>query len=372
MAETLSLPIHTLEWAAKKAGLPIESIANKISKRNPESIVSGNLTLAQLRKFSDITKQPIGFLFLEEPPEEFEIDLPDLRTRKKSATLSKNLLDIFIDVKYKQDWYKEYLLSIGAAELDFVGKFSLEDKSEDIAKHIQSTLKLNISDPSINDIDQYHDYISKKAESSGILVFRNGVVKNNTHRPLNAEEFLGFAISDEIAPAIFINAADKTAEKIFTIAHELAHIWIGVSGVSDVAVNTENKIESKCNEIASELLIPKKVFLAFWDTLNGSSDDRILAIRKKFRVSELVVARVAMENQKISQAAFWDKYNHFKNYFESQKSTGGNGEAMPPIRNSRNFMNTITGLLNGGKIGFKEAGMLLNISPMKLTKYLRQ
>lgn len=370
MAQTLSLPIHTLEWAAKKAGLAIDSIAHIISKRDPESIISGNLTLAQLRKFSDITKQPIGFLFLENPPEEFEFDLPDLRTRKKSISLSNNLIDTYKDVKYKQDWYKEYLISVGAAELEFVGKYSLEDRTETIANSIRDTLKLNHDSLKTNDIDEYHDYLSRLAENSGILVFRNGIVKNNTHRPLDVDEFLGFAISDKLVPAIFINAADKTAGKIFTIAHELAHIWIGASGVLDIALNPKDRTEIKCNAVASELLIPKNEFISTWNVLNGTINDRINAIRKKFRVSELVIARLAMEHSKISSQEFWDIYNRTKKFLESKNSTGGNGRAMPPIRNSRIFMKTVTHLLSGGDISFKEAGMLLNISPMKVGKYV--
>ncbi|MBK7491275.1 MAG: ImmA/IrrE family metallo-endopeptidase [Nitrosomonas sp.] len=370
MPETLSLSINTLEWAAEKAGLAIYSIAHIISKRDPESILSGNLTLAQVRKFSEITKQPIGFLFLEEPPQEFKFDLPDLRTRKQYNRLSNNLIDTYKDVKYKQDWYREYLTDIGAGELEFVGKYSVDDKTETIANSIRDTLKLDATNLKTNDLEQYHDYLSRMAENAGILVFRNGIVKNNTHRSLDPNEFLGFAISDKLAPAIFINAADKTAEKIFTFAHELAHIWIGVSGVIDIAVNPDDKTELKCNSVASELLIPRKEFISTWETLDGTSTDRIIAIRKKFRVSEIVVARLAMENKKITSQEFWDMYNRMKKFFESQKSTGADGRAMPPIRNSRIFMKTVTHLLGGGDISFKEAGMLLNISPMKVGKYV--
>ena len=118
------------------------------------------------------------------------------------------------------------------------------------------------------------------------------------------------------------------------------------------------------------MLIPRKEFISTWETLDGTSTDRIIAIRKKFRVSEIVVARLAMENKKITSQEFWDMYNRMKKFFESQKSTGADGRAMPPIRNSRIFMKTVTHLLGGGDISFKEAGMLLNISPMKVGKYV--
>lgn len=372
MAETLSLSVQTLEWAAKKAGLAIDSIAHEISKRDPERVISGNLTLGQLRKFSTITKQPIGFLFLETPPEEYQLDLPDLRTRNDFNQFSNDLVETYRDVKYKQDWYREYLLGLGATELEFIGKYTIDDQNEVIANSIREILKLDFAESKAFSIDAYHDYLSMKAESAGILVFRNGVVKSNNRRSLDANEFLGFAISDNLAPAIFVNAADKTAEKIFTIAHELAHLWMGESGVIDVAINPKNKTERKCNAVAAELLIPKNEFNATWDQLRGTASDRILAIRKKYRVSELVVARLAMENNKINSQEFWDKYNQAKRFYASQKNSGADGRLMPPIRNSKVFMKTITSLLGGGKISFKEAGMLLNMSPMKVGKYVQQ
>jgi Zn-dependent peptidase ImmA (M78 family) len=370
--ETLSLPIHTLEWAAQRVGLGIDSIASLISKRDPESIVAGRLTFPQLRKFADITKQPIGFLFLENPPPEFQIDLPDLRTRKKSTKLSNNFIDAYRDVRYKQEWYRDYLVGIGAPELGFVGQYKVSDKTELIANSIRETLNLNAENLKAKDIDEYHDLLGRKSESVGILVFRNGIVKTNTHRALDADEFLGFAISDKLAPAIFINAADKTAAKIFTIAHELAHIWIGASAITDIAVDASDKIEIKCNAVATELLIPKIEFLAAWDAANGTISDKLIELRNKFRVSELVIARLANENNKITSQSFWDIYNETKKFFDSQKSNGGNGRAMPPIRNSRLFMGTVTELLSGGSISFKEAGMLLNISPMKVGGYVQQ
>ncbi len=372
MPETLSLPIHTLEWAAQKVGLSMDSIAPAISKRNPDSIAAGKLTFAQARKFAEITKQPLGFLFLENPPADYQIDLPDLRTRKKSTQLSVNLVETYRDVKYKQEWYKEYLTGIGAVEHAFVGKFSVDNKTEDIANHIRSTLHLSLEHIKAKDIDEYYDMIGRLAENVGILVFRNGIVKSNTHRPLDEDEFLGFAISDRLAPTIFINAADKTAAKVFTIAHELAHIWIGASGITDIALNAKDKVELKCNAVATELLIPKSDFLSAWNATTGDLSNKLVVLRSQFHVSELVIARLAAENNKITSQQFWDLYNDTKKFFESQKSDGGNGRAMPPIRNSRVFMRTVTGLLGSGKISFKEASMLLNISPMKVGSYVQQ
>src|SRR5699024_3916533 len=102
-----------------------------------------------------------------------------------------------------------------------------------------------------------------------IWVMRNGVVGNNTHRPLSVQQFRGFAISDPVVPLIFINGKDAKAAQIFTFAHELAHIWLGSTGISNVLIGetdygVHSALERKCNKIAAEFLVPEAGFAAQW------------------------------------------------------------------------------------------------------------
>lgn len=89
---------------------------------------------------------------------------------------------------------------------------------------------------------------------------RSGIVGNNTHRPLDVAEFRGFAISHPLAPLVFINSADAPAARLFTLMHELAHIWVGSSGISNASPGNARREEVFCNAVAGEFLAPHDVF----------------------------------------------------------------------------------------------------------------
>src|SRR5207302_1318952 len=120
----------------------------------------------------------------------------------------------------------------------------------------------------VTDQDGYLRELVGKVEEVGVLVLRSGVVENNTHRKLDVTEFRGFAINDDIAPLVFINGSDARSAQIFTLLHELAHLWIGESAISESVYRSPmpaNASERLCNQIAAEVLVPAKELRMIWD-----------------------------------------------------------------------------------------------------------
>jgi hypothetical protein len=145
-------------------------------------------TVKQLEKFAAQTYTPLGDFFLPEPPEE-RLPIPDFRTVKDRgvARPSPHLLDTIYAVQLRQEWMKGFLMEQGEPALSFIGSRTLKDKPEEVAADIRHTLRLEAHwSRSLNTWEEALRTLIQKIEGVGVLVMINGVVENNTHRPLDA------------------------------------------------------------------------------------------------------------------------------------------------------------------------------------------
>jgi Zn-dependent peptidase ImmA (M78 family) len=229
------------------------------------------------------------------------------------------------------------------------------------------------------DAISWEDFLRKfmrSAEANGILVLRSGVVGSDSRRKLSVDEFRGFAISDEFAPLIFLNARDYRVAQIFTLAHELAHLWIGESGISNPALNdiprpNDLKIELFCNSVAAQLLVPAKQFLLEWQNSKTieSNVERLVA---SFRVSSIVILRRAFDLNKITRDQFFHYYNleldnqRKRKSQSDEKGGGGNFYTTLFARNSRLLTNSVISLAYEGKLLYRDAASLLGVKVQTL------
>ena len=372
----LNLSISVLEWAADHIGRSLESLADEIvapSKR--KNFLEGKLTVTQAEKLANKAHIPFGFLFLDAPPPMEETAIPDLRQTPDHAPLSHDFYEVLDDVVRKQQWLADYLREAGAGRPAFVGRFKAKGHvhPETVAQDIRRTLALTDEMRArCSSHAVFFSLLSERVEEAGVLVFKSGIVKSSSKRGLSVSEFRGFALADALVPVIFINGKDAEAAWIFTLAHELAHIWLGESGVSDIPADTgksSDGVESSCNRIAAELLTPKAPFLEAWGKMTEPKFD---GLSRMFKVSRLVIARRALDLGKISPA----NYRQVAAASEKRKtSNGGNPFNTIPVRNSKRLTRALVSSAMGGHTLLLDAASLLNVSPetvMKLGKKMAQ
>lgn len=372
---TLQISSEILQWAAEQRGLSLDALVDLLDKpAKHDVLVAGKFSITEAEKLAKKTHIPFGYFFLDSPPIKAQRTFPDLRQLPGHEPLSNDFFDVLDDVLRKQQWYIEYLQEHGEEELGFVGKYANKPilQAAEVADDIRETLGLTDQErKQCKKHNEFFTLLCEKAEDIGILIFKSGIVKSNTRRGLSVSEFRGFAIADSLTPIVFINGKDSEAAWIFTLAHEIAHIWLGESGVSDISPQqkqkNDNKVEAICNRIAAELLTPQSQFLKEW---NKATEPQFSSLSKVFNVSQLVVARRAYDLGKIE----WKTYQAIADESKPLKTSGrADPYKVYPVKNSKRFTQTLVADAIRGKTMLREAASLLNIQPdtvMELSKRL--
>ena len=230
----VSVNPELLRWARERAVVAQEELVAKFKKLPKWETGEIQPTFKQLEAFARAVQVPFGYLFLSEPPEEC-LPIADFRTVADTAkaTASPELIDTLHAMQRRQAWLQEHLIESGAEPLAFVASARLADDPAAVGREMRRTLGLEESWATrVRTWQNAVNELRRIIENLGVMAVINGVVGNNTHRRLNVAEFRGFALTDQYAPLIFVNGADVKSAQMFTLAHELAHIWLGEAGLS--------------------------------------------------------------------------------------------------------------------------------------------
>lgn len=360
-----------LHWARERARLSPFDLAKKLPVK-PEQITAWENgeklpTFKQAQKLAQATHVPFGFLFLKQPPQE-KLPIPDLRTIGSQALSepSPELRDTVQDALRKQAWYIDYLKQEGAEPLALIGRFTPNAPVKDVVADMRRVLGIephNIP----KQWEAYFRLLVNAAEQVGILVMRSGIVGNNTHRKLDVEEFRGFALVDPLAPVVFINSADAPSARLFTLLHELAHLWIGQAGISVLNTSIHRTEERFCNAVAGEFLAPEALFLQRWDK-DADWQHNIDQLAAEFHISPLATARRAMDLDKITPDQYRILYKNLLENFQQQDG-GGSFYRNTQAKNSSHFSRAVVAEALSGRLLLRDAGKLLGITPDKIQKY---
>jgi len=362
--QPIDISPEIIEWAIVRAGYNIPSLEKQFPNIEDWLKKEKNPTITQLRKFAQKVHLPFGYLFLETPPEE-KFPIPYYRTVSSEETeISIELMDVVNSALNRQDWLSTYLADNSYEPLPFVGKLANPNNVKDVVENIRETLNLKEYWASkFNTWYQSLDFITRKVEELGIVILFNSVVGNNTHRPLAVEECRGFVLINKYAPFMFINSADSKSAQMFTIVHELAHIWIGESASFNLRnlQPADNPKEILCDRVAAEFLVPESLFIKRW-----KEESNIESISRYFKVSPIVIARRALDLKKIDKNQFFEFYNaYIKNdYVQKKKDSqkgGGDFYILQRRRLGSNFILHVTQAVGQNKLAYRDACRLTEL-----------
>lgn len=380
MGATYNISHDVLMWVYRKthsSSVPLKSA------QIVEAWIEGSKapTFSQIEFVSNETRIPLGFFFLNSPPDE-DIPLLQFRTIKNEryAEPSRNLIDTIHDMEMIIDWTRNSLIDNRSDPNNIVGSQKKTRNPLTIADYIREALCLDI-DWFMNSSKAEESFriIRDRIENAGVLVMQNGTARNNTRRPLDVEEFRAFTIIDEYAPLIFINAADSPNARLFSLFHEFTHVCLGVNSLynenNDGSGSANNELETLCNAVAADLLVPDALFKERWEsykTLCSNDEEVVARMAGYFKCSQVVIARKSCDLHFISK----DEYRRIvdtakEQYLTAQRKKnglGGNYYATMISRIDRRFFGMLMESVIQGKTQYTEACKLTYTNRVTFSK----
>jgi Zn-dependent peptidase ImmA (M78 family)/DNA-binding XRE family transcriptional regulator len=385
MADKAFITPNVLKWARESARMTEETAAAKVSvtveKFKEWEAGASQPTIRQAQTLAKAYKRPFALFFLPEIPRDFQ-PLQDFR-KSGSKALTTSSIFIIREIQQKQAWISDVYSENQEEKLPFVGRFSINDNPQKVAQDILTTLKINPA--SYKTDNPIKEWIGS-AETNGIFISRTSFI--HSRLKLDSGELQGFAIADPHAPFIFVNSEDWNAPQLFTLVHELAHIWIAETGISnEVEPDLKHKdkfhpVELFCNEVAANVLMPKEIVLAF-DSSSFQMSKEVFKIAKQLGVSSFALLVRALNlniisttaYQKLKKQADIDFADYLKREAEKKarqkkkdKPGGPDYFLLQLNRNSRLFTQTVLDAFRGGFIEPTLASNLLNVQVNKFQK----
>lgn len=366
-----------LRWARERSGRKPDYLSKRFPQLDAWERGSALPTFRQLEAFAKATYAPIGYLFLQEPPIE-ELPVTDFRTMGDAEVrhASPALLDTLHLCQQRQDWYRDEARTSGEPPLEFVGSL---DTSVDVSvagARLRDALGFDVEQrPGLGTWSEALRQFIEQAETLGILVMVSGVVGSNTRRKLDPEEFRGFVLSDPLAPLVFVNGADAKAAQMFTLAHEIAHLWLGASGISNSqAVSTpDHAVERWCNQVAAELLAPAEIVRDEFD-LNAELKTETDRLARLFKVSTLVVLRRIHDVGGLSRDELRHAYQQEVDRLRDLQRSRGGGNAIRNVgpRVSKRLARALVVSTLEGRTSYTESFRLLGVRKLSTFESVAQ
>ena len=393
--QTALITPSVIKWAREKALYSIDTAAKKI-KVNPSELKKWEKdeklpSLAQARKMSEVYRRPLASFYLSEPPKDFSL-LKDFRTvAGKPPKYSTALVFLMRQIQERQAWLSQYLKEQDYEPLSFVGTGNANSSEKVMSKNIIKTIWKNEKEylkelSNTNDSSHLLNKWILQCEQKGIFISRASNL--NSRNVIPVEEVRGFVISDKYAPFIFINSKDSNTAKLFTLLHELAHLWLDISGIpehfSNINKKKQSSVEFLCNQTAAEILMPEEKFKTLPKMKTSSQRELKELIQKyheQFKVSKLAFLIrlkhfkiISSKNFELFQKEFIKEYKKYeqKRKIQMSKSKGGpSSNLLKLYANGKSFTKIVFYSYKEGMLSGREASSLLDVKIGRMNEIMK-
>ena len=377
---------QNLIWARETAGLSLKEAAKKLNLGDTKKLTAieklerlergeKEPSRAQLSKMSEKYRQPLLTFYLNQPPRKADRGqdfrtLPQPIDPKHSAYLDILLRDLLAAQSLARDLLEEE----EARPLPFINSANMSMGYKQVAQSIAKTLQFDLKRfRAKKTVSGAFDYLRDRIESKGIFLLLMSDL-GSYHTAIPVEVFRGFAIADPIAPFIVINKKDAKSAWSFTALHEIAHLWLGASGVSDVW--GELAIEKFCNQVAAALLLPPHE-LNKMASLQNAAFEKTVSIISDFAKTRNISRAMVAYNLRLKGKIDWPRWQKLQERFtqdrleqkqakkEARQSKSG-GPSYYRVRSyhlGASLINLARRSMDAGTLTPSKAGIILGVKP---------
>jgi len=362
VANTVQVSSNILNWVSTAVSLNDSNRATLELWRSGEK----QPTFNQLEDFSNKTRIPLGYFFLNSPPIE-SLKILEFRTVDSLSLQnpSRDLIDTVRQMENVQEWMREYIIASQGEKISFIGSLDINGDVLMLAATVRKTLSLSMNwFEGSRTTEEAFKVIRQAISEIGVIVMLSGIVGSNTHRPLSLDEFRAFTLIDEYAPLIFINSTDSRGGMLFSLLHEFTHIGIGMSSLFNANLEDSTFINSHevvCNAVTAEILVPISVFREKWQSTCSEINEKIQSIASYFKCSQSVIARRALDCRYITSAEYRLLVSQARQITKSKPaSSGGDYYKTQASRIDSKFLFALNASLQEGRTLHTEAFRLTN------------
>ena len=344
-----------LDEAAKLVGQPVETVAEW---ETPDS--NALPTVRQAQKLAGAYGVPFALLYSDRSPSEPEFAaIPEFRGLDpelgRVRPHSRQLRRMIKQAQQRQDFAVELLGMLGQTPLEWVGSATLSDNPESLGDRIREDLGGVKELPNPNNQERLLDWWVELVENLGAIVSRYRP-DGNRHWVVEPSEARGLSLCHPLAPYIVLNSRDAPAGRIFTLIHELAHLYFGQCGVDDIGderlLPVDARIlEQRCNQVAAAILMPSDQIIQVWRSTTGNNKDKVRTMADTFGVSRQAAALRAKSDalRLISSDDYNEMFGHLLGEypeFRKNRALSSGGGGMPiPVRVLKDFGSRYVGFV---------------------------